>query len=678
MISSYTETEEIGRLRQRVAQLEAEVQRLRVEPAQQATQAIPLDETLFRSVFELSHVGIAVTSTEGKLVLTNRAFQALVGYTHDELAQMSTNDITHPDDIVPEQTFIQAIVGGKRDSYTLEKRYIHKNRRIIWVCVHCWLLHKSTDYPQLRITSVEEIGTRRSTEQALASSERFKQGILDALSSHIAVLDKQGTIITVNQAWRDFAESNPPVSNNIAEGANYLEVCDNADGECSEEAATFAQGLRSVLKRERDTFLLEYPCHSPDKERWFIGHITRMVHPDGIYVVVSHEDITERKLAERRLKRTYYEMEQLNHDLQQSRNLFRSLFDGLQDGLVLLDHEGTIQIVNRTLATLFDSTPDELIGRPWHMLVTHLVPIASESAHCPNSCPQRCRYETSDGRTRILEMQRIPLEASGMAHAEQCIVLVTDITEHLQLQARVIENERFAANGRLAASVAHEINTPLQSLDFSLEMAQIAPGRERHVCLQEARVEIQRIARIVHQLLDLYRPNATRYTTVYMNVLIERVLLLIGKWMRDQGIVIECALHPSLPKLMGRSDELMQVLLNLMMNAVQAMPDGGLLRIKTAMHQQHPLLNKTSEPYEGPWITIACIDNGCGIDPVLHNRIFDPFFTTNSEGTGLGLAISKQIITQYHGNIHVESSVGMGSTFTVTLPVHPLSEEKAS
>jgi PAS domain S-box-containing protein len=125
---------------------------------------------------------------------------------------------------------------------------------------------------------------------------------LDALPSHIAVLDEDGTIIAVNRTWRQFAKANSARSN-VHENANYLQVCDNVQGQEAEEAHAFADGIRSVLRGEREQFALEYPCHSPTEQRWFVGRVSCFVHEDELYALVAHDNVTEAKLVEMNLRK---------------------------------------------------------------------------------------------------------------------------------------------------------------------------------------------------------------------------------------------------------------------------------------------------------------------------------------------------------------------------------------
>jgi PAS domain S-box-containing protein len=147
-------------------------------------------------------------------------------------------------------------------------------------------------------------GLRKRSKEALGESERFARSIIDALSAHIAILDETGTIIAVNRPWREFAKANPPVLTNVCEGANYLEVCETADGPGAEESAAMAAGIRAVMRNEQQEFVLEYPCHCAQEKRWFNARVTRFTDDGAILIVVAHENISKRKRAEDALKRT--------------------------------------------------------------------------------------------------------------------------------------------------------------------------------------------------------------------------------------------------------------------------------------------------------------------------------------------------------------------------------------
>lgn len=182
------------------------------------------------------------------------------------------------------------------------------------------------DYPLCRLLQEDS----KSDEQGLACTD-FIRSILDSLAAHIAVLDETGTIVAVNRTWREFAASNPPIRTNVVEGANYLAVCELARGDGAEEAAAFAAAIRAMLVGEGDEFALEYPCHSPDEERWFLGRVTRLRSEHGTYVVVAHENITGRKQIEQVAQERQHFIQQVTktipdllyvYDLGEQRNVY--------------------------------------------------------------------------------------------------------------------------------------------------------------------------------------------------------------------------------------------------------------------------------------------------------------------------------------------------------------------
>jgi two-component system, NtrC family, sensor kinase len=141
----------------------------------------------------------------------------------------------------------------------------------------------------------------RQSERPAALDERLRP-VLAVLPAHVALVERTGTIIAVNEAWKIFAKANGGNLRKVGEGVNYLEVCDSAMGVQSEGAATFAEGLRSVLSDGREEFTLEYPCHSPSERRWFVGRVRRFAANGTLLAMVAHESVTDRKLLEERLE----------------------------------------------------------------------------------------------------------------------------------------------------------------------------------------------------------------------------------------------------------------------------------------------------------------------------------------------------------------------------------------
>jgi signal transduction histidine kinase len=226
-------------------------------------------------------------------------------------------------------------------------------------------------------------------------------------------------------------------------------------------------------------------------------------------------------------------------------------------------------------------------------------------------------------------------------------------------QAQLIQAEKMAAVGRMAASIAHEINNPLQAIHNSLHLT-LRPtlAEEKKLrYLAMAQEEVERLIDIVRRLLEFYRPSRGRRVTTDINAVIENVLALSNKRLQHGRVAVATRLAPDLPLLRAVPDQLAQVFLNIVINAIEAMPQGGRLAVGTHVSDN------------GRWIRVVFSDNGPGMDAETRASIFEPFFTTKPTGTGLGLAISYGLIEQHGGRMEVKSAPGAGATFTVFLPV---------
>ncbi len=199
-----------------------------------------------------------------------------------------------------------------------------------------------------RLELLGALGREQDARQEEARRSEDRQRTLDSLSAHIAIIDETGAIVTVNKAWRDFARANGLAAQTYAEGANYLLACDSAAGAHSEEAAPFAEGIRSVLSGQREKFELEYPCHSPSERRWYIGRVTQFAGGGTPRAVVAHENITERKLTEERLN--------------ESERQFRALFENTLDAILIASDTGEYVGANDAACDLFGVSLDELLG----------------------------------------------------------------------------------------------------------------------------------------------------------------------------------------------------------------------------------------------------------------------------------------------------------------------------
>jgi len=239
---------------------------------------------------------------------------------------------------------------------------------------------------------------------------------------------------------------------------------------------------------------------------------------------------------------------------------------------------------------------------------------------------------------------------------------LADFTHELERsQAQLVQAEKMAAIGRLASSIAHEINNPLQAIHNSLHLAMMEklPEEKRSEYVGLGQKEVERLIEIVQRMLDFYRPSKGGVVQTDVKKVLKDVLVIAGKRLQHGRIRVYTRLADNLPPVPAIPDQLAQVFLNIMINSIDAMPEGGDLRIGTLLTE------------DGEWVLVAFRDSGPGLTPEQISNIFEPFYTTKPSGTGLGLAISYGIVERHGGTIEVSSKPDQGATFLVRLPVHP-------
>ncbi len=272
--------------------------------------------------------------------------------------------------------------------------------------------------------------------------------------------------------------------------------------------------------------------------------------------------------------------------------------------------------------------------------------------------PEHLRLLRSIAEQAALAIRNAQLYTELRGYAQGLESMVEARTAALKAtQEQLLQAEKMAALGTLAAGVAHEVNNPLQPILTNLELALEDIDDKRPVdreLLDFAKRDVQRIQRIVSNLLDFARPRPASFENVNIDQIIGEVLTLAGKQLEHAKVKVKTTLAGKNP-IQGNADQLKQVLLNLVVNAMEAMPQGGQLNIRTVEKNGSVILKVR--------------DTGVGVPPDNLPRLFDPFFTTKADGTGLGLSVSYGIIQSHNGEIEAASKPGEYTEFTVRLPI---------
>ena len=399
---------------------------------------------------------------------------------------------------------------------------------------------------QMCLVVFDDITEYKEVERRQKELQEFTQSTIDSLTAHIAVLDETANIITVNAAWRHFADDNGLQWPEYGIGINYLDIVEKSpDGQEAEGAADVSAEIRKLLSEQTDTFEREYPCHSPDEERWFRLRGTRFKSSHGTRVVLAHLNITERKKAE-------LELQKALDDLQKS-------------------------------------------------------------------------------------------------------------------QQKIVEQERQQALTTMASGIAHDFNnalSPIQGFaDMLIEDEEVRNDPEKFVrYVEHIRRSAKTAAETVRRMRKFYRPREeTSFVPVDLNKVIEEAVSVTEpRWKQESqasGRHIEIRTEPNATSnISGNEAELHEMLTNLIFNAVDAMPEGGKITVKSYTEDGNAILEFS--------------DTGVGMSEETKSRCLDPFYTTKgAEGSGLGLASLQGTVDRHNGKVDIQSTEGEGTIFRIALPL---------
>jgi len=345
-------------------------------------------------------------------------------------------------------------------------------------------------------------------------------------------------------------------------------------------------------------------------------------------------------------------------------DIYRQVVEASPSGMLVVDESGTIRLINPQIEHQFGYGSEELLGQS----VEILVPTKLRSSHAE----ERERYCTAPetrlmGRGRDLFGRRkdgtefpveIGLNPIRTADGLFVIASVLDITERKQIEAQLRRTERLAELATLASGMAHEIGTPMNVILGRAEYLMHRTSDEAtRKGLSTIVTQVERITKVINQLLAFARRRPAERRAVHLRQTIEDNLEMLQERLARHRIEVEIAFADSVQTILADADQMSQVFLNLIMNAIHAMPEGGVLRVGLTRADGQAR------------ITVA--DTGHGIPPEDLPKIFDAFFTTKEtgKGTGLGLTVVKGIIEEHEGAITAESEPGHGTTFTITLPL---------
>jgi signal transduction histidine kinase len=345
----------------------------------------------------------------------------------------------------------------------------------------------------------------------------------------------------------------------------------------------------------------------------------------------------------------------------------KAILESLVGGVLTLDTEGGVTIINRAACQILGIVSEPPYPNLAELSEQHrtLVGLIRKALDARQYVQDEDSVFVNSSNEPIVLRTSISEQVDETGERMGIVVLVKDVSKLVAMEGELRKRDRLAAAGTLAAGVAHEIRNPLSALELNLRLLRdevtslCTTGGEVEGYFEILFAETRRLNRITSNFLQLSRPEPLARVRVAVHQAVMQVARLVNREAQEKNISVALDLAGGDPKVLGDSTKLEQVCLNILINAMQAMPNGGVIHIVSA----------TSWSDGRKFVNLSFTDQGVGIAPEDLPRLFDPYFTTRSDGTGLGLANADRIVTDHGGKILVKSTVGIGTVMTICLPM---------
>ncbi len=614
-------------------------------------------EAEFRALHEHAVVGIGMSDCSGRFLRVNPALCQMLGYSEPELLQMTSIDVTFPDDRTAQTDYMAKLASGELRSHVIEKRFVRKDGATVWGRVTLSIIRDETAPERAMMAVIEDISQTKRTEVALSESEdryaRIASNVPGMMYQSRRDVDGRTTFSFVSDGAEDIY------------GVSAAELQANPrlvfDVVHPDDRAHFHASMASA-REMRAPWRWAGRIVINDRIRWLEGASRPQQLPcgatvwDGLLL-----DVTEARQAASRLEET--------------ENRYRSLFEYHPDAVFSLDLDGKFQSANPACTNLCGYEAQEILGVPFDSLI---VPEQLRTAYTRFRQALQgiaSTYEITlrhkSGVSVETSVTNVPVIVSGVIVG--VFGIARDLTRQRELEAQLRQAQKMEAVGQLAAGVAHDFNNILTVIQGCSEFlaASLPVGDVHREDVDMIRDAATRAATLTRQLLAFSRKQVLQPAIVDLNGCVTDLQGILGR-MAGEDIVLVADLADNLGFIWADAGQLEQVIVNMTVNARDAMPNGGELRLTTRNCTiDEAYVRQRPDATLGAHIRLSVSDTGCGMDETTRSRIFEPFFTTKGagKGTGLGLSTAYGIVRQSSGHIAVTSAPGAGTTFDIYLPV---------
>lgn len=593
----------------------------------------------FNSLFEKNPDGVCFVDLQGNFLNTNLVFEQITGYSKRELIGQSFVNLIAPEDRAESWDAFQSVLENQPQNYDIviiQKGGTRVQTNLISIPV---IINNKIEG---KFTIIKDISVKKLSEQALQESERRYCLLVDT-SPDAIILSRGGEVLYAN-----------PATANLINGCNPDRLIGKSIKSMlhPDDLLAVTERLNLVEQQGENLQCLECKLTFPDDRLLFVEMTATPIFFQGKSAVqIIVKDITKRKQTEAKLLKS-------NHHLLQAKNIGRlgTWEWDLSTNKLYFDHES---------CRIFNVSPDQEICYEDFLKWVHpedLDYVINKTKAESEGVSFHVQYKIihPDGSVRIIEAQSDP-DFDETKNVTSVYGIVKDITEQKKTEELLQKIDNLSAQSELAAGVAHEIRNPLNSISGVLQLLQMTSkenASDQQNYIQIMMAELERIDEILGEFLMTASPqDATRKKPTNMIVLLNGLVTLLKSLALKNNVQIQTNLESDLPLFFCIENQIKQVFINIIKNAIEAMPDGGKLLIEATKEDNNKVLFRV-------------IDQGVGIAREDIDQVVTPFFTTKEKGTGLGLTISSKIIEEHGGAIKISSSVNHGTTVEISLPIY--------
>lgn len=609
-------------------------------------------EQLFQKIFDDGPIGMALVGRDYRLVMVNAALCRLVGYTEEELTALTFPEITHPDDVDKDVQLTQRLFAGEINSFQIKKRFIKKDQQVVWVVLTASAIHDKQGKVAYGFGMVEDITEEKKRERLMRESEDRLRAIIETEPECVKTLDADGKVLLMNSAGLAMLEA---PRQDLIVGKSVFPLI------IPEHHESFRRLLKGVFEGNKGIGEFEI-VGMKGSRRWMETHMAPLRNDRGVVVEALGvtRDVTERRKGDEALKR--------------SQEWLTAIFEASRDGIVV-EHNEIIIFANQSYARIYGyERPSELLGS--HVSVFQSAENNEQMLEFgrrrlrgePTPAVYEFKGRRKDGATIDLEAS---VSTSTIAEEPYIITVVRDVAERRKLEEQLRQSQKMEAVGKLAGGIAHDFNNLLTAiLGYSDLLRGELAGKEAGLSyLSEIKKAGDRAALLTRQLLAFSRKQVLAPQMLDLHKAVVDMQEILGRLIGENHELVIMS-DPNLGCVKADPGQIAQVIMNLALNARDAMPDGGKLTIATSNKNLAEDEAQSMSLLPGLYVVLSVRDTGCGMDSKVQTHIFEPFFTTKEQGkgTGLGLATVYGIVKQTGGGIWFQSKLGSGTTFEIYLP----------